>query len=268
VSDALIKSTVTINGIDLEIGSLAGAAPNAPVIVFLHEGLGSLSTWREFPARLAAMTGQGVLVYSRHGYGRSTVCEAGFAPDYMHREALETLPALLDHFEIASPILYGHSDGASIALIHAGGAGRAVRGLIVEAPHVFVEPESLAGLDMAREAFENGGLKDSLARHHADAESTFRAWNDVWRGSAFLDWNIEDYLPAITASVLMVQGEGDAYGTLAQLDAIEAGVSGACERLVLPDCGHGPHRERAEAVLGAGAGFVGGLGSPARARRE
>ena len=265
MSGGFQKSTVTINGVDLETAFLEGEGPDAPVIVFLHEGLGSLSIWRDFPARLAAATGCGALVYSRYGYGCSTVCEAGFGPDYMHREALESLPALLDHFTIANPILYGHSDGASISLVHTGGSGRPVRALVVEAPHVFVEPESLAGLDMARDAFENGGLKDSLARHHANAERTFRAWNNVWRGLAFRDWNIEEYLPAITAPILMVQGEGDAYGTLAQLDAIEAGVSGACERLILDGCGHSPHRERADAVLQAGAGFIRGL---RRGRRD
>ena len=259
MSEAFHRSTVSISGVDLEVAFLEGGTPETPVIVFLHEGLGSLSIWRDFPARLAGMTGCGALVYSRYGYGRSTVCEEGFAPDYMHREALETLPALMDHFGIVNPILYGHSDGASISLVYAGGAGREVRGLIVEAPHVFVEPESLVGLDMARDAFEIGGLKDSLARHHADAERTFRAWNNVWRGSAFLDWNIEDYLPAITAPVLMVQGADDAYGTLGQLDAIKAGVSGACERLVLDQCGHSPHREMATAVLAAAGVFIDGF---------
>jgi pimeloyl-ACP methyl ester carboxylesterase len=151
---------------------------------------------------------------------------------------LETLPALLDHFEISNPILYGHSDGASIALIHAGGSGRLVRGLIVEAPHVFVEPEPLVGLDMARDAYENQGLKESLARHHTDAARTFSAWHTVWGSQGFWDWNLEDYLPSIENPVLMLQGAEDAYGSLDQLDAIERGVSGPCEREVLSPCGH------------------------------
>ncbi len=247
---------VTIGGVELETAFLPAARDGSPIIVFLHEGLGSLSIWRDFPARMATATGYGALVYSRYGYGRSTVCETGFKTDYMHCEALETLPALLDHFRIERPILHGHSDGASIALIHAGGSGRSVQAIIVEAPHVFVESESLAGLAMALEAFENGGLKDSLARHHADAERTFRAWNDVWRGDGFRNWNIENFLPAISAPVLMIQGADDAYGTLAQLDAIEAGVSGNCQRLVLQDCGHGPHREKPNEVLAGCVEFL------------
>lgn len=245
-----------IDGVDLETAYRAPENPGGPTLVFLHEGLGSLSIWRDFPARLAATTGCGVLVYSRFGYGRSTVCETGFEPDYMHRQALETLPALLDQFEVSNPVLYGHSDGASISLIHAGGAGRPVRGLIVEAPHVFVEPESLTGLELALDAFENGTLRESLARHHNDADLTFRAWHDVWGSEGFRDWNIEGYLGAITAPVLMIQGADDAYGSLDQLDAIERGLSGPHERAVIAGCGHGPHRELPDQVLGISGGFV------------
>ena len=261
MSGGFTNSTVTINGIDLETAFQNGNSPDAPAIVFLHEGLGCVSLWRDFPARLAAATGCAALVYSRYGYGRSAVCQRGFDPYYMHREALETLPALLDHFSVSNPIFYGHSDGASIALIHAGGAERALRGVIVEAPHVFVEPESISGLDMAREAFDTGALKEGLARHHSDAERTFRAWNDVWRGPAFENWNIEAYLSAITVPVLMIQGAEDAYGTLAQLDAIAAGVTGPCDRLVLTGCGHSPHREMADRVLERVADCVTSLSS-------
>jgi len=250
------SASVEINGVTLETVLIAGSGPEAPAIVFLHEGLGSVSLWRDYPEKVAAATGRAVLVYSRFGYGRSAVNSDGFEPDYMHREALETLPALLDHFGLSDPILYGHSDGASIALIHAGAANRSVRGIVVEAPHVFVEPESLAGIAAAREAFEAGPLKDGLARHHTDAELTFRAWNDAWRDPRFKDWNIEAFLPAILSPVLMIQGEDDAYGTLAQLDAIEAGVSGPAERLVLSGCGHNPHREAADAVLSRAVAFI------------
>jgi pimeloyl-ACP methyl ester carboxylesterase len=256
VSGGAESASVTIDGVTLETTFEPATESGAPVIVFLHEGLGCLSIWRDFPQRVAKATGCGALVYSRYGYGRSTICEAGFDLDYMHREALETLPRLLDHFEIENPILHGHSDGASISLIHAGGAGRAVRAVIVEAPHVFVEPESIVGLQMALDAFENGGLKEGLARHHDNAERTFRSWNDVWRGDGFREWNIEAYLPTIAAPVLMIQGIDDAYGTLAQLDAIQAGVPGRCERLVLEDCGHAPHRERPEDVLAGETSFL------------
>ena len=156
-------------------------------------------------------------------------------------------------------MFYGHSDGASIALIYAGNTGRAVRGLIVEAPHVFVEVESIAGLETAKQAFETGTLKEGLARHHADADRTFRAWHDAWRDPRFLAWNIEASLPAIRAPVLMIQGAADAYGTLAQLDTIEAGVAGRRERLVLTGCGHSPHRERSDDVLDTAAAFIGDL---------
>jgi pimeloyl-ACP methyl ester carboxylesterase len=261
VSGGFTNSTVTINGIDLETTFQSGNSLDARVIVFLHEGLGCVSLWRDFPARLAAATGCAALVYSRYGYGRSAVCQRGFDPDYMHREALEILPALLDYFSVFNPIVYGHSDGASIGLVHAGGAERAVCGVIAEAPHVFVEPESISGLDMAREAFDSGALKEGLARHHSDAERTFRAWNNVWRSSAFENWNIEAYLPAITVPVLMIQGAEDAYGTVAQLDAIAAGVTGPCDRLLLTSCGHSPHREMTDRVLKRVANFVISLSS-------
>jgi pimeloyl-ACP methyl ester carboxylesterase len=256
------RALVKIGDIELETTFQAPTNQVAPVIVFLHEGLGSLSIWRDFPSRLARATGCGALVYSRYGYGRSTVCVSGFAPDYMHREALETLPALLDHFEIEKPILYGHSDGASISLVHAGGARRSVRGLIVEAPHVFVEPESLVGLDMALDAFQNQGLRESLARHHRNANQTFSNWHAVWGSQAFRDWNLEGFLPAIQVPVLLVQGAEDAYGSLDQLDAIERGVTGRCERKVLNACGHSPHREMTDQVLDTATAFIQGLISP------
>jgi pimeloyl-ACP methyl ester carboxylesterase len=250
------RAMVNIGAVELETAFVPPDVPGRPVIVFLHEGLGSLSIWRDFPTRLAKALGCGALVYSRHGYGRSTICEVGFEPDYMHREALETLPALLDHFEIERPILYGHSDGASISLIHAGGSGRGVRGVIVEAPHVFVEDESLVGLDMALDAFRNQGLRESLARHHRNADLTFSNWHTVWGSQAFRDWNLEGFLPAIQVPVLLLQGADDAYGSLDQLDAIERGVSGPCQREVLSACGHSPHREATERVLETATAFI------------
>ncbi len=250
--------SATIDGVALEVTCHAPGTPSTPTLVFLHEGLGSVSLWRDFPQRLVAASGCGALVYSRRGYGNSASLQNRFETDYMHREALETLPALLDHFGIADPVLYGHSDGASIALIHAGQSGRAVRGLVVEAPHVFVEGISLAGVEAARAAFEAGDL-GTLARHHQDADRIFRAWNDVWRDPEFRNWSIEDCLPAIRIPVLMIQGSNDAYGTLAQLDAIAASVTGCCGRLVLPNCGHSPHREAADCVLDRVVTFMNGL---------
>ena len=252
---AAVVETVEVAGARLEAARIAGPA-GAPTIVFLHEGLGCLSLWRDFPARLARAAGCGALAWSRRGYGRSAPLAGGFAPDYMHREALEVLPALLDRFGIAAPALYGHSDGASIALIHAGASGRPVRALVLEAPHVFVEPESVAGVRAAVAEWEAGGLRRRLERRHADAGGAFRAWSGAWLDPAFADWNIEALLPAVRAPVLAIQGEADAYGTPRQIDAIAAGLPGPCERLLLPGIGHGPHREAADRVLERAGAFL------------
>ena len=249
---------VTAAGRRLEYDWHAGDA-RRPTLVFLHEGLGCAALWRDFPARVAAATGAPALVYSRYGYGRSAVREAPFRTDYMHREALDALPELLDGFGIERPILVGHSDGASIALIHAGSSGRAVAGLIVEAPHVFVEDRSIAGIEAARRMFETSDLRTRMAKYHADPEATFRGWNDAWLDPAFRAWNIEDALPGIACPVLAIQGTEDDYGTLRQIEAIEAGVTGRVDRLVLAGSGHAPHRERPSEVLAAMKAFVDGM---------
>jgi pimeloyl-ACP methyl ester carboxylesterase len=235
-----------------------------PVLVFLHEGLGSAKMWRDFPARLGAQTGCGALVWSRYGYGASDVLAGKRDVDYLHVEAREALPALLAALDIAEPILVGHSDGASISLIHAGtvagGAPRwPVRGLILEAPHVFVEDITIAGIVDAKAAYETTDLPQRLGRHHADGDKTFWGWNDIWLDPRFRAWNIEDCLPGVQAPVLVIQGADDEYGTRAQLDAIAAQVSGPAKTLLLPDCGHSPHRDRADTVLEAMAEFVAGL---------
>jgi pimeloyl-ACP methyl ester carboxylesterase len=241
--------------IDVELTAAAPDAAERPTLVFLHEGLGSIGLWRTFPADVrAALGGAATLVYSRHGYGRSVVVPEARTVDYMHREALDALPALLRQLGVAQPVLVGHSDGASIALIHAG-AGHPVAGLVVIAPHVFVEPESIVGIEAARSAFVTTDLRDKLARHHDDVDATFRGWNDIWLSPAFRSWNIEASLPGITAPVLAVQGEADAYGTLAQLDAIEAGVAGPFERLVVPG-GHTLHTGDTRALVAHVATFI------------
>ena len=227
-----------------------------PPLVFLHEGLGSVGLWRTFPNDLRELTGAPTtLVYSRHGYGRSMPVKDARTPDYMHREARETLPAVIEAFGLSEPVLVGHSDGASIAIIHAGG-GFAVHSLVLIAPHAFVEACTIQAIAEARRSYETTDLAARLARHHDDAESTFRGWNDVWLSDAFRAWNITDCLPAITAPTLLVQGSADAYGTLRQLDAIEAGVSGHCERVVLPDVGHAPHLEAPESCRTVVARFL------------
>ena len=235
---------------ELEAEEIDGAEP---ALVFLHEGLGSVELWRDFPERLAQLTGRRALIYSRAGHGQSDLPAAPRPPRFMHDEALDVLPALLDAFGLESPILVGHSDGGSIALIHAG--AHPVSGLVLLAPHVFVEDLSVASIAEARETFETTDLRDRMARYHRDAEATFRLWNDIWLAPEFRDWNIEDVLPAITAPVLAIQGEHDQYGTLAQIDAIEAGVAGEFERVVL-DARHAPHLEAPEETLKAAAEFI------------
>lgn len=246
---------VDVAGHRLECVRIRGA-DGAPTLVFLHEGLGSVALWKDFPARVSDATGCPVLVYSRAGYGRSSPAALPRAPDYMHVEALTVLPALLDRLAIADPILVGHSDGASIALLHAGSGGRPVRALVALAPHVFVEDRSIASIAEARRQFETTDLRERLARRHTDPEAAFRGWNDIWLAPAFRGWNIESCLPGVRCPLLLIQGRDDEYGSAAQLDAIERQVGGKVVRLELADCRHSPHRDQPEATLAAIADFV------------
>jgi pimeloyl-ACP methyl ester carboxylesterase len=222
-----------------------------PTLVFLHEGLGSLGLWRHFPAQVAARTGCGALVYSRAGNGHSDVLTEKRGVRYMHDEALKVLPGILLEESIADPIFIGHSDGASIALIH----GRA-KAMVLMAPHVFVEDKGIAAIEATQRAYETTDLRARIARHHADGDKTFYGWNEIWLDPAFRDWNIEEHLPKIRCPLLLIQGADDEYGTLEQLDRIERGVKGPVERLVLDNCGHAPQRDRADATLDAIARFV------------
>ncbi|HKA44108.1 MAG TPA: alpha/beta hydrolase [Burkholderiales bacterium] len=245
---------VQIQGRRIEYELACGDA-NAPVIVFLHEGLGSLAMWKDFPGRIAAATGCGTLVYSRYGHGASERLAALRRPDFMHEEALKALPELLDKLAIERPLLLGHSDGGSIALIHAAAAGRPVVGLIVEAPHVMVEEISIDSIREAKKIFESTDLRGRLARYHADAEATFRGWNDIWLDPGFRDWSIEGYLPRIACPVLAIQGEDDEYGTMRQIERIAESATDV-QLLKLGGCGHAPHRDRPDAVVEAAAGFI------------
>jgi pimeloyl-ACP methyl ester carboxylesterase len=229
-------------------------------LVLLHEGLGSVALWKDFPERLAEAAGRRVLVYSRYGYGRSDRLTAARTVDYMHREALETLPQVLDALSIRSPVLVGHSDGASIALIHAGAARWMLRGVVAMAPHVFVEDVTVASIAQAKVTFETTDLASRLGRYHDDAVSTFRGWNDIWLHPDFRAWNIEEYLPGITVPVLVIQGEDDQYGTAAQVEAIARKVKAPVERLMLSRCAHSPHVDQREATLEAIRKFVKGEG--------
>ncbi len=250
----------TVEGQRLEIERIAAAPADAPTLVFLHEGLGSLALWRDFPAKLAQRTGAAALVYSRRGYGKSDRLAAPRKVDYMHDEALVVLPALLRELGISNPVLIGHSDGASIALIHAGSGRWPVRALVLEAPHVFVEDVTVASIEQAKITYRTTDLGKRLARYHDDPDHAFWGWNDIWLDPAFRAWNIEDCLPGVRCPVLAIQGADDEYGSLAQLDAIERGVSGPFERLVLASCKHSPHRDQEAATLDAMARFVDALG--------
>lgn len=250
---------VTVRGHRLEYERIASANSKAPTIVFLHEGLGSLSLWREFPRLIAAATGHPALVYSRYGYGQSDPITEPRRVDFMHEEGLETLPALLDQLAIERPILFGHSDGASIALLYAGGTGRAVTGLILMAPHLFVEDVCIKSIEAAKEAYATTDLRAKLARYHADPDSAFRGWNDVWLHPDFPQWNIEEYLPRIDAPILAIQGEDDEYGTMEQLERL-ARLAPRVELLKLADCRHSPHRDQPQAVIDTTVRFVSTLG--------
>jgi pimeloyl-ACP methyl ester carboxylesterase len=244
-----MKNLVTIADGRIEYSFYEVKRPAAPTIVMLHEGLGALSLWRDLPRKLSNLVNCSVFVYSRHGYGQSDFINSKFNVKYMHKEALNILPKILNHFDISNPILYGHSDGASIALIHASSADTGIMGLILEAPHVFVEEISLNGLKDAKKAFEQGGLKAGLAKHHREPEMIFRCWNNIWLSPEFLTWNIVSCLSNIQCPALLIQGETDAYGTLSQLDTIEKNVSGICKKKILPNTGHSPHRENPKLVL-------------------
>jgi pimeloyl-ACP methyl ester carboxylesterase len=247
---------LTAAGRRLDYQWLPPASGDRPTLVFLHEGLGSIELWKDFPAQVAAATGCGTLAYSRYGYGRSDVLQEKRGVDYMHREALESLPAVLAARGITAPVLIGHSDGASIALIHAGAQHWPVTGLVLMAPHVFVEDVTVASIAEAKVAYRTTDLAQKLGRYHQNVDRTFWGWNDIWLAPPFRAWNIEDVLPAITAPLLLIQGADDEYGTAAQLDAIARGVKGPVETLVLPRCKHAPHRDQPEATQQAIVRFV------------
>lgn len=227
-------------------------------LLFLHEGLGSVDLWRRFPEGVVDRSGHPGLVYSRYGNGWSTALVEPRKPDYMHHEALETLPRVVESLLDGPPVLIGHSDGASIAIIHAG-AGHVVKGLVLIAPHVFVEPESVGAIAGIAADFDDSDLVDRMAKYHRDAETTFRGWADVWLSPAFRAWNIEGYVASLGCPTLLVQGDADQYGTEAQLEAIESGMGSPVRRLMVPGAGHSPHLTHPGLVTDAVVDFIGGL---------
>lgn len=242
------RLNIAVAGRQLEALYLAGSSAETPTIVFLHEGLGSISLWRDFPQRVVAATGCSALIYSRYGYGQSDVHTESREPDYMHREALDVLPSVLAQCKIKNPILLGHSDGASIALIYAG-ASNPVKGLVLEAPHLFVEEISLHGVTQAALTYRTTDLPQKLARHQRDADKTFWSWHDVWSSAAFRDWNIESFAASVRCPILAIQGEQDDYGSAAQIQAIATACPGNAEIHMLSQCGHTPHRDQTAATL-------------------
>ncbi len=226
------------------------------VLVLLHEGLGSVGLWRGFPELLAAATGLRTVAFSRYGHGQSDPPPAPRTPTFMHEEALVVLPEVLDELGIDAPVLVGHSDGGSIALIHAGHS-RTVRGVVAIAPHVFVEELALAEIRLTREAYLAGALRERMGRHHRDPDAAFHGWNDVWLNPEFAAWNLLAEVSRITCPLLLIQGEQDAYGTMAQLDAVERAAVGAAsvQRIEL-QCGHSPPVEMPAQTGEAIAGWV------------
>ena len=249
---------VQAGGHQLEYVLYAAHQFNRPTLVFLHEGLGSVAMWRDFPARVAQATGCRTLVYSRYGYGQSDLLTQKFAPDYMHREAQQALPELLMALDIDRALLIGHSDGGSIALIHAGSCARRLAGVITLAAHVFVEDLSIASIKAAKVAYQTTDLRSRLGRYHRDVDQTFWAWNDIWLDARFRTWNIEEYLPRITCPLLAIQGEDDEYGTLRQVETIVAQAP-AARALLLPDCRHSAHKDQADQTLAAVVEFLAAL---------
>lgn len=224
----------------------------SPTLLFLHEGLGSIAQWRDFPRALAEWTGLPALLYDRQGHGGSDPLGAPRSARYLHREALEVLPEVLERCGVDDAILVGHSDGGSIALLYASAHPERVRGAITQAAHVFVEEETLAGIRAAGDAWRNTQLPEKLARYHgARTHALFHAWHDTWLAPEFRDWNIEDCLPAIRCPLLVIQGKDDEYATKAQVEAIARQAGGPVDTLMVPHCGHIPHHQAREPVLEA-----------------
>jgi pimeloyl-ACP methyl ester carboxylesterase len=247
---------LTIEGKRLETLCHGPAPDAAHTIVMLHEGLGCVALWRDFPSQLAEATGLGVFAYSRAGYGQSDPTSLPRSLDYMTREARETLPAVLEAIGFERGILLGHSDGASIAAIYAGAVEDfRVRGLVLMAPHFFTEESGLAAIVRARDMYENGDLRARLAKYHRDVDNAFRGWNDAWLDPGFKSWNIAETIDYWRIPVLAIQGDDDPYGTLAQTREIENRIYSPIDVEILQGCKHSPHTEQPAKTLAAVADF-------------
>lgn len=245
-----------VGGVRIEAAWWGRPPGDAPTLVLLHEGLGCVALWRDVPEQLAEATGCGVFAYSRPGYGQSDPVTLPRPLSYMHDEA-GRLRAVLDAAGVGRAVLLGHSDGASIAAIYAGSAyDPRVRGLVLIAPHFFVEDAAIEGIEAARAAYDEGGLRSRLAPYHRDVDNAFRGWNDAWLGKRFRAWRIDEHLPYIRLPILLLQGDADQYGTTAQLEAAQALAYGPVETVVVPGARHALHLDAPLAVLEAVRAFT------------
>jgi pimeloyl-ACP methyl ester carboxylesterase len=245
-----IEESYFVDGKRLEAVRIEPRHSHIPTIVMLHEGLGSVSHWKDFPSHLAEETGAGVFAYSRYGHGNSEPLRQPRLPSYMHHEAKVVLPEILDKARIERPVLLGHSDGASIAILYAGLFPDSPAGLILEAPHVFVEDVTVSSIAQAKVLYSGTDLAQRLGRYHANVDSLFWGWTNIWLDPGFRTWNIEAFLDLIRCPVLVLQGSQDEYGTAAQIDAIRSRIPSA-SAILLENCKHAPHRDQCEATLSA-----------------
>ena len=237
--------TLTIDGVALEARCWGPPPEAAPTLVLLHEGLGCVALWKDFPRKLTEATGYGVFAYSRQGYGTSDPCPLPRPVDYMTREAVDVLPKVLDAVGVRRAVLLGHSDGGSIAALHAGNVeDHRIRGIILLAPHFFVEDVSIEAIEAARVAYDTGDLRPRLASYHKHVDAAFLGWNGAWLDPAFRDWDITETLDYIRVPVLAIQGLDDPYGTRAQVDDLPERIYAPAEVTLLPDCGHAPQNEK------------------------
>lgn len=257
MADWQAEGFLAAGGKRLEYRCFGQAPAEAPTIVMLHEGLGSAGLWRDFPQEIADATGMGVFAYSRAGYGQSDPADLPRPLDYMTREAVDVLPQVLDAIGFRRGVLLGHSDGATIAAIYAGSVEDfRVRGLVLMAPHFFTEDMGLAEIASAKQAFEAGDLRERMARHHRDADHTFRGWNDAWLDPAFAAWNVAEVIDYLRIPALAIQGRQDQYGTLAQIEELESRAYSPVDVTILDDCRHAPHQDQPEKTLAAIAEFA------------
>jgi pimeloyl-ACP methyl ester carboxylesterase len=249
---------IRVNNHELECQYIDnGAAPTAPVLVLLHEGLGCIALWRQFPQLLCELTGCPVLVYSRAGYGASSPVTLPRPLDYMTREAIDTLPGVLDAVNAKRVILVGHSDGATIAAVNAGSTtDYRVRGVVLIAPHFFTEDKARIAIAETRKLYDSGDLRARLAKYHHNVDVAFYGWCDAWLDEGFIEWNVADCIDHLRVPVLAIQGSADEYGTLAQIEELEQRIYAPLEKTIIPDCGHSPHLDATDATLASMSQFI------------